>query len=59
MHEFERFAEVVIAGWMLFNLLGVVLVSIGLVRQYARLNVGRREEPAREVAFDSALPLTE
>lgn len=59
MHGFERFAEVVIAGWLIFNTLAVALVAIGVVRRYAQIAMERRDEPAREVAFDRALTLTE
>ncbi|HEX3660592.1 MAG TPA: hypothetical protein VHU89_04140 [Acidobacteriaceae bacterium] len=58
MHGFERVAEIVLAGWLLFNTLGVVLVSVGVARRYARVAL-ERDEQAREVAFDQALPLTE
>lgn len=59
MHGFERIAEVVIAGWLLFNGLGMALVAVGVARQYARVALERHEEPARDMPFDSALPLTE
>jgi hypothetical protein len=59
VHGFERVAEVVVAGWLLFNTLGVVLVSVGVARQYARMALERREELTAEVVFDQALPLTE
>lgn len=40
-------------------MLGVVLVSVGLARQYARAALAHREEQAAEIAFDPALTLTE
>jgi hypothetical protein len=59
VHGIERVTEVVIAGWLLFNMLGVLLVTVGLARQYARAAMTRRDEPTRDVAFDQALSLTE
>ena len=59
MYGFERIAEVVLAGWLLFNTLGMALVAVGVARQYARVALERRDESAHEVAFDQALPLTE
>jgi hypothetical protein len=59
VHWFERVTEVVLAGWLLINMLGVVLVSVGLARQYARAALAHREEQAAEIAFDPALTLTE
>lgn len=59
MHGFERIAEVVFAGWLLFNTLGMALVGVGVARRYARAAMERRDETAREVAFDQALTLTE
>lgn len=59
VHGIERVTEVVIAGWLLFNMLGVLLVTVGLARQYARVALARRDEPTGDVAFDQALPLTE
>jgi hypothetical protein len=55
----EHVAEVGIAGWLLVNMLGVVLVSVGVARRYARAAMDRHEEPTREVPFDPALTLTE
>lgn len=59
MHGFERFAEVVFAGWLFFNALAIVLVAAGVARRYAQLTAERCDEPAREVAFDPVLTLTE
>lgn len=59
MHWFERVTEVVLVGWLLINMLGVVLVSVGLARQYARAALARHEEQTREVVFDQALTFTE
>ena len=59
VHGFERVAEVVIAGWLLFNTLSMALVAVGVARQYARVSLERRTEQAREVVFDQALTLTE
>lgn len=59
MQDFERVAEVVIAGWLLFNMLGVVLISVGVARRYARAAVMQREREDPEVVFDHALSLTE
>ncbi|MGA8532110.1 MAG: hypothetical protein WB622_20465 [Acidobacteriaceae bacterium] len=59
MHGIERVTEVVIAGWLLFNMLGVLLVTVGLARQFARATLAQRDEPTRDVAFDQALSLTE
>jgi hypothetical protein len=58
VHEFEHVTEVILAGWLLFNTLGVVLVCVGVARQYARLALERREK-AGEVVFDQALTFTE
>ncbi|MFZ0631761.1 MAG: hypothetical protein WA374_20860 [Acidobacteriaceae bacterium] len=59
MHGLERVAEFVGAGWLLFNMLGVVFVTVGVARQYARVAAERREESTGDVAFDPALSLTE
>jgi hypothetical protein len=59
VHDFEHVAEVVLACWLLINILGVALVATGLARQYARAAQERREEQAGEVAFDPALTVTE
>lgn len=59
VHGLERIAEVGIAGWLLFNGLGMALVAVGVARKYARAALERREEPVREVVFDPALTLTE
>jgi len=58
VNGFERIAEVVIAGWLLFNGLGMALVTVGIMRQYARA-APRERESAGEVPFERALPLTE
>lgn len=40
-------------------MLGVLLVTVGLARQFARATLAQRDEPTRDVAFDQALSLTE
>ena len=59
MYGLERVAEIVVAGWLLINTLGMALVAVGVVRRYARAALDRRGEPAAEVVFDAALTLTE
>ncbi|MGA7523758.1 MAG: hypothetical protein WBW84_15010 [Acidobacteriaceae bacterium] len=59
MYGFERVAEIGVAGWLAFNMLGMALVAVGVARQYARAAVTRRDEQTAEVAFDPILTLTE
>ena len=41
VHGFERVTEFVVAGWLLFNMLGIALVAAGVARQYARAGLER------------------
>lgn len=52
MHGIERIAEFVVSGWLLLNGMAMVLVGVGVARQYARAALARRDEQAGEVAFD-------
>jgi hypothetical protein len=54
VHGIERIAEVVVAGWLLINTMGMALVAAGVARQYARAALQRRDEQAVEVVFDQA-----
>ncbi len=59
MHGLERVTEFVVAGWLLLNTLGIVLVQWGWRGNMPAWAWSGARSQAGEVVFDQALTLTE